>query len=1097
MAGFLSSAIAAIGSSSIGSALVRIIVAYGVSRLINKATGDQNQTAVDEGVRLQLQPDTTNPIPLLYGSAYYSGKITDAQLTNNNKTMWTCLTLSEHTATNRLSDNAAVSTFIDEVYFDSQRVTFKADGITVDYVTNSDGTVDTSARDLVKIYLYKNGSNAPVLPTGITATLPGAAYTLFPGWDSTWTMTNLTFALVKVDYNRDKGITGIPTLKFKVSNTLYKPGDALYDYMTNTVSGAGLPASQIDTASLIALNDYADDEVNFFNEDTGTTETLADRYQINGIINPQKNVLSNLQEIANSTGVYINYDITTGKWGVIIDKDNTVRYNFNDSNIVGGIDVTATSLDSMYNSVEVSFPSRLIQDQTDTITIALPTEFKNANEPVNKLSISLSMLNEPVQARELAYLALYQNRQDRVITFNTDYSKIDVAAGDVITLTNSVYGFTNQPFRVIRVKEIESDAGSILVEIVAQEYDSTLYTAGGTPRRPRTPSAPISLPSLGVIATPAAPTVTTANNNRQPSILLTGVVPSGVVDRFEFWYSTDNWTTSVRIHEEKNANGAPFNSSTNILTRVATLPAGSYRFKVRAGNEQSFSNLSDSSTELVWDPVQTTDAVTENTNFSFEDLLPILGAGAIAYFAYKALYPELVAALSNTELGQLLGIEDPEEAAQIADQLDQESAAFRIVTAGGVAMTPEVDNSLTFIAGDGIEIAVGAGTHDITISATGAGGGFDTIAVDGQDSLQAAETSGTLTLVAGTGISITTDFNTGTITIENPCCADTPVYPEIVRDFGVPKVNKIDYCELTTQRPSKIKVSQIPEVPAVPDSWAIVTGNGTWYDPCYKTNVGTIVISDPQDILDMDIGQTKEFSVAEVPVTSGVVDLNVSYVPFTAKIKLKKVTSNNYVAIKNWDSNTGSSPLITPTDCSASPDSRPLFPSVDYPDGYELCTYANLTPVLAAGDGGLRFIIKKGTAAIPATTVTKTYPGITDIVRPPRICIEEYTVTDSYKAIEFSGHISGTLLFVDAGSTNIFLGTKIGGTRASALGKTAVIAGTVVTERLSNYLFRINNEHPVIPNPTSSSNAVTLYYWEPQTIRILATEVEDIDYNLV
>jgi hypothetical protein len=105
MAGFLTAAMAAAGSSSIGGALVRLLVAYGVSRLINKATGSTNTPeAVDQGIRLQVGPDTTNTIPVLYGSAYLGGKITDAQIADSNKTMWYCLTLAENPGSNtRLS----------------------------------------------------------------------------------------------------------------------------------------------------------------------------------------------------------------------------------------------------------------------------------------------------------------------------------------------------------------------------------------------------------------------------------------------------------------------------------------------------------------------------------------------------------------------------------------------------------------------------------------------------------------------------------------------------------------------------------------------------------------------------------------------------------------------------------------------------------------------------------------------------------------------------------------------------------------------------------------------------------------------------------
>lgn len=1095
MAGFLSAAIAAISSSSIGSAIVRIIVAYGVSRLINKSTGNQNQQQVDSGIRLQLQPDTTNPIPLLYGSAYYSGNITDAQLTNSNKTMWVCLTLSEHTATNRLSDNSPVDTFIDNVYFDNQLVTFKSDGITVDYVTNTDGTVDTSARDLVKIYLYKNGSNNPTLPSSFLSggTLPGAAHTLFPGWDSSWTMSNLTFALVRIDYNRDKGITGIPTLKFKVSNTLYKPGDALYDYMTNTVSGAALPVSQIDTASLVALNDYADDDISFYNEDTQTTQTLSDRYQINGIINPQQNVLANMQELANSCGVYINYDIATGKWGTIIDRDNSAVYHFDDSNVIGGIDISATSLDNMYNSVEVSFPSRLIQDQTDTIYITLPNEYRNANEPDHKLSIRLSMLNEPVQARELGYLALYQSRLDRVVTFTTDYSKISVAAGDVITLTNSVYGFVNQEFRVVRVKEVESDSGSILIEIVAQEYDATLYTAGGQARRPRTPTASINLPSKGVIATPNAPLVTTANNNRQPSILLTGTVPSGVIDRFEFWYSTDNWTTSFLLHEEKNSNGSPFNSGVTILARISTLQSGTYKFKVRAGNEQSFSNYSESSTELTWAPVQTTDAVTASTSFSVSDLLPVLGAGALAYFAYKALYPDLVKALSNTQLGQLLGIEDPDAAALAKDKLAQEATAFRIVTAGGVQMTPEVDNSLTFIAGNGIQIAVTEGTHDIKISATGGEGSGFTSVIVAEDTINSVDVSNNLTFVAGSGIKLTTSTVSGSITIDNTCCTgDNLGNSDTITDVGVPKFRKLDYCESNYEWPTKIKTIIIPgtpEIPAVPAGFNYITQGGEFFDPCYKKNVSIIVI--PK--LTVDSGIVEHLGNHVYSTYTGILWYGSKATTLANKtIRMISVGDHKFIAMRNWDPDTGATlPLNNDEHCSLDPNDRPLFPSVDYPSGYALMTYAEFQGLLENTSDGLKFTAIPAKAAIPAVPDRykyKTYKGITEPVILPRRHIEGYETVKSYGTrTSFTGLIQYNSLL---STTNIPIGSIISGTYTNNVDKIEIIPCKVIelVDTFSNgyKIYLLDVTHTT--GSTSADSAYITMYYKKDVTEIVTTE---------
>ena len=1157
MASFITAAISAISASSIGSALVRIIVAYGVSRLINGSIADrQGQQNIDQGIRLQLQPNTTNPIPLLYGSAYYGGNITDARLVNDNKTMWVCLTLSEHTSQNRLSDNAAVDTFVEEVYYNNQLVTFKSDGITIDYVTNSDGTVDDTPRDLVKIYLYKNGSAQPTLPYDfLGGTLPAVAYDLFPGWDSTWAMTNLTFALAQIEYNRDKGITSIPDLRFKVSNTLYKPGDALYDYMTNTISGAALSSEEIDTASLQALNDYADDEVLFFNEDTQQVETLADRYQINGIINPQQNVMQNLQAIAVSTGTFINYDIATGKWGVIINKDETAAAHFDDSNITSGIDVTATTLDGQYNAVEVEFPSRFIQDQMDTIRINLPVEFLNDNEPENVLTMRMSMLNEPAQARELGYIELYQNRLDRVVTFATDYSKINIESGDVITLSNDIYGFDNQTLRVVRVREIETDDGNIGVEITAQEYDSTLYTAGGQPRRPRTPSMPLAGDtSLGIIATPATPLVSTANNNRQPSVLLTGTVPVGVVDRFEFWASTDNWTTYTLLHEEKNANGAPFNSGTTILAR-APLEAGSYRFKVRAGNEQAYSEYSLSTDELVWTPVQTTDEVTEDTAFSFGDLLPALGMGALAYFAYKAFEPELLAALSDTALGQLLGIQDPADVAAAIEAAEQAANSFKIVNVGAVSLGAIVDQTLTFRAGDGITIEADDISHEITFTVTGGGGvsslealsdtdlttetpidgdvlsydevndvwvakeiiGGTGITIDtssatgititatgeadatnaisnieaGGNTLTAGTTSGTLTFESGIGINIVSNATNNTITINSTCCEGF-LSNENDDQGKVTKIQELDNCKQTGTQPGWKKTVVIPGEPSKPANYLYLASAGTWYDDCYKETIDTIIIDDPDELLAMEIGDIRDLPSLADPGVTGQVTWTIT--TSNVKLRLRKVGENEYIAMKNWINLDGDPVTQNTNFCAVDIADRPLFSTIDYPNGYELATYSMLADLLQTDDNGIRFIYVAAVNAIPATTIEKEYPPRTIITRQPRTCLDEVEAVVALEKIIFKGTISSDVLWLEE-AQEIPIGTEIFGTYTSSYLNDTFISSTTIKEVIGPNRYGLNKEYKTL---LDSASYVDMYYYKkvkkPVSGKDISTDAA-VDYN--
>jgi hypothetical protein len=56
------------------------------------------------------------------------------------------------------------------------------------------------------------------------------------------------FAIVKITYTKDKGVSGVPNMQFSLTNSMSLPGDCIYDYMTNTRYGAGIAASDINAS---------------------------------------------------------------------------------------------------------------------------------------------------------------------------------------------------------------------------------------------------------------------------------------------------------------------------------------------------------------------------------------------------------------------------------------------------------------------------------------------------------------------------------------------------------------------------------------------------------------------------------------------------------------------------------------------------------------------------------------------------------------------------------------------------------------------------------------------------------------------------------
>ena len=242
--------------NSLGSNIVStILTGYALNQVTdsmnkgndNKTTSVTQTQQKETGNRLQLPPATENKIPVVYGRATAGGVITDAKMSSDNQKMTLCLTISEVTGT-KISDGQASEIEFLDVYVNNNRVIFKSDGVTADYMMDPDGNVDRSIKDLVKVYCYKNGSTSPAVLDNYINGAPGTAWSVMPGWTSSHTMNSLAFAIVEVTYNRSKNVTTIPNFTFDIRNSMTQPGDCLYDYMTNTRYGAGIDPLEIKSA---------------------------------------------------------------------------------------------------------------------------------------------------------------------------------------------------------------------------------------------------------------------------------------------------------------------------------------------------------------------------------------------------------------------------------------------------------------------------------------------------------------------------------------------------------------------------------------------------------------------------------------------------------------------------------------------------------------------------------------------------------------------------------------------------------------------------------------------------------------------------------
>jgi hypothetical protein len=198
----------------------------------------------DQGVRLQVTPDTTHRIPVVYGSAYLGGIVTDAQPSADSRTMSVVFAICEQTGT-LLSTGQASQIQFQDVYMNNSRLIFDTDGQTVLYSIDAAGKTDTTIGGYIRVRCFSGSSNNPVVPVPYTNTALSAAYAVVPNWTANYTMDQLVFAVVELTYNAKANITNLPTFTWHITNSMTQPGDCLFDYMTNSRYGANIDPSTI------------------------------------------------------------------------------------------------------------------------------------------------------------------------------------------------------------------------------------------------------------------------------------------------------------------------------------------------------------------------------------------------------------------------------------------------------------------------------------------------------------------------------------------------------------------------------------------------------------------------------------------------------------------------------------------------------------------------------------------------------------------------------------------------------------------------------------------------------------------------------------
>lgn len=634
--------VSTLGALSAGYVALGFAINMIVATVVSKAFFNPSQPSGDFGAgsspnpgnNQQVPPATDNKLPVVYGTAYVGGTVTDLSITSDNQTLYYVLSICEVTSTN--SGQTPDTITFGNVYWGGKLVQFtnSTSSSITGLLDESTGIVDTTAANRLEFWLYPNGSLTPARGTGTAYQVMGNANLVYQ-WDNTKLMSNCAFAIVKLTYSQSANIRGLEATKFQVTNSRSNTGDCFYDYLINTRYGASIPASQIDTVSLNALTTYSNQS--FAYTDSNGNPATQPRFKFNGILQTNRSIMDNLQDMTSCCDCLLKYNEVSAKWGVIVQQPTyTVAMNINDSNMISAITISPLDIAGSYNVVECKFPDNSNQDAFNSTTFDLAQidpALLYPNEPVNKVSLSLPLVNNDVQAQYIATRTLKSGREDLQVSVDVNFIGLELDAGDVVTVTNSNYGWTNKLFRITKLSQTFTDDGAIIVKLNLSEFNPTVYDDTSITQFQPAPNTGIGDPTF--FGTVPAPVLTaqypTATNPSFGLVITTS--QSGIIQYAEVWYSAYSNPLQTQMYfagtSEVQSNGTPWNTNTVLPTVFLTnIPAGNWYFFTRMVNSLASSAYSSPSTLFQWRPstfqytdrylaVAYADNITGSSNFSF------------------------------------------------------------------------------------------------------------------------------------------------------------------------------------------------------------------------------------------------------------------------------------------------------------------------------------------------------------------------------------------------------------------------------------------------------------------------------------------------
>ena len=349
---------------------------------------------------------------------------------------------------------------------------------------------------------FYNGTTTQPANTQLTA-----AYPPIPdettGWTANHRLRGLSYMYVRMHHNTDLFSGSIPKFEFELKGKkvydsraddlnggvgAQRIGDAttweysdnpavcLRDYMLNPLYGKGLDVSALSEVSVVvAANDC--DTLRDGLSVTGDPVSYKS-YTLGAIVDTSKMVKDNLAYFLQSMNATLPY--FDGVYSLNVLKAGNPVVTFDESNIIGGVELGSSNKKNRFNEVWITFPDKQVHFKKGDAPIDNPAYLLADNDQVLSKRIDAPYVTYYPQAMDLAELTMNLSRRGLSTSFTTTMAALEATAGDIVGVTYPTYGWNNKEFRLEKITSTTDG----LCDIELSEHDDAFYVLSDQQEQP-------------------------------------------------------------------------------------------------------------------------------------------------------------------------------------------------------------------------------------------------------------------------------------------------------------------------------------------------------------------------------------------------------------------------------------------------------------------------------------------------------------------------------------------------------------------------------------------------------------------------------------